>query len=388
MKITVPAARVRQGDLCLYTTSLTVKQLIEKDFYSIDRLDHEQGKGYQRLLQDNRANRLAKYISEGQDSGDVFLPTSVFLATEADIPFNADNNTITFDTNDIKGSDGKKGFNVVDGQHRIEGLRRAADNDPRVLNFEVPVNIAYKLPFLHQMCHFLIVNTTQKSVDKGIEQQIISRLTENKDIEAGPRLPKWIQTIVDREEIDKAYKLVRYLNDTSGSPWEGKILMAGQVAKKFPNTTTNQASFVSLIDKYIMTANHPLRLTVEDPEKQRKIITNYWIAISNLLEPDPELEDAAKTNLYQYAGTLIFSMFSMPFFYKITSANEGYTVKTMEKYLKKCFENITGEYELLGTPTWWMPNIGHATAINAGVATKISSAMTVALNKSDGDIIV
>ncbi len=388
MKITVPAARVRQGNLSLYTTSLTVRQLMEKGFYSIDHLDHEENKGYQRLLQKSRAKKLANYIIDGQEAKDAFLPTSVFLATSANIPFNEKNNTITFNINDLKGSDGSKGFNVVDGQHRIEGLKIAAEKEPRVLDFEIPVNIAYNLPFLHQMCHFLLVNTTQKSVDKGVEQQIISRLTELKGLTEGITLPKSIQKMVDKGEVEKAYNMVKYLNETKDSPWYKKILMVDQLSKEHSNRTSKQKSFVALVDKYVITANHPLRLAVEDSRKEQIIFLNYWKAIANLLEPDTNLPNGSKTNLYQYGGILLFSMFSLPFFYKITSVNENYTVETMEKYLKKCFENMEGEYELLGTPNGWMPGIGQAGAINAGIASKISAVMTTALNKSDGDIVV
>ena len=51
----------------------------------------------------------------------------------------------------------------------------AAQKDPRVLTFEVPVNSAGDLSYIAQMCHFLIVNTTQKSVDKAVEQKIMAR---------------------------------------------------------------------------------------------------------------------------------------------------------------------------------------------------------------------
>ena len=44
--------------------------------------------------------------------------------------------------------------------------------------FEIPVNIAVNLDDISQMCHFLMVNTTQRSVDKSIEQQIVARLTK------------------------------------------------------------------------------------------------------------------------------------------------------------------------------------------------------------------
>ena len=170
--ITRPAALVRQGSLKLYATSLTVSDLQRPNFYTIKKLDPDEGgQGYQRLLNEGRAKRLADYLIDGQAEKDAFLPTSIFLATNKDIPFNSSNNTITFEVDEIGP------FNVVDGQHRIAGLVLAAEKNPELLQFEIPVNIGVNLDDISQMCHFLIVNTTQRSVDKAIEQQIVARLT-------------------------------------------------------------------------------------------------------------------------------------------------------------------------------------------------------------------
>jgi hypothetical protein len=54
-------------------------------FYSVETLDPSNDKGFQRLLNTARAKKLADYIAKGQDSKDVFLPTSVFLATNKSI---------------------------------------------------------------------------------------------------------------------------------------------------------------------------------------------------------------------------------------------------------------------------------------------------------------
>jgi hypothetical protein len=78
-------------------------------------------------------------------------------------------------------------FSVVDGQHRVEDLRMAAEKDPRVHDFQIPVVIAVELSKLEQMCHFLIVNTTQKSVDTSVEQRIYARLSAALDVEEFPR---------------------------------------------------------------------------------------------------------------------------------------------------------------------------------------------------------
>src|ERR1700730_1492228 len=219
-KIHIPAARIQQGSLVLYSTALKVKELMSENFYNVETLDPADGndKGYQRLLNIARAKKLADYIIKGQDSQDAFLPTSIFLATDKSIEFNDDNHTIEFDTSVIGP------FSVVDGQHRLEGLKMAAQKDDRVLDFEVPVNIAINLPTIAQMCHFLIVNTTQKSVDKSVEQRLIARLTEALNLEDLPSLPKWILRTVERGEVEKAIKIVDYLNKMDDSPWKGKIL--------------------------------------------------------------------------------------------------------------------------------------------------------------------
>src|SRR3712207_2589931 len=130
-KLRIPAARVRQGALTLYATSMKVKDLLSDGFYSVETLDPEDtnDKGYQRLLNISRAKKLADYIVKGQDSHDAFLPTSVFLATDKSIDFNEEDNTIEIDTASVGP------FSVVDGQHRLEGLRMAAEKDQRVHDF-------------------------------------------------------------------------------------------------------------------------------------------------------------------------------------------------------------------------------------------------------------
>lgn len=165
---------------------MRVRDLVSEGFYSVETLDpiNPNDKGYQRLLNTSRAKKLADYVVKGQDSKDAFLPTSVFLATDRNIEFDEHDHTIEIDT-DLVGP-----FSVVDGQHRLEGLKMAAERDDRVLSFEVPVNIAINLPKIAQMCHFLIVNTTQKSVDKAVEQRIIARLSDALDVEDLPSLPR------------------------------------------------------------------------------------------------------------------------------------------------------------------------------------------------------
>jgi len=364
-KIHIPAARIHQGGLVLYATTLRVSDLISENFYNVETLDpaDPDDKGYQRLLNIARAKRLADYIIKGQDSQDAFLPTSVFLATDKSIPYNEQNHTIEFDTSAV-GS-----FSVVDGQHRLEGLKMAAQKDARVLNFEVPVNIAINLPPIAQMCHFLIVNTTQKSVDKSVEQRIIARLTDALTVEDLPSLPKWILRTVEKGEVERAIKYVDYLNETEDSPWLGKIKMANAVTE---NGTINQRSFVKTIVKYVLTANNPISI-IRDFDKEKRIFLNYWKAICS------NLDDGDSETLYKYGGVELFCRFSIPFFMKLQDRG-SFTVPTMEKLLKGCFENVDGDYAGVGHPDWWKTG-GQAGRLNAGALGVVCQEMTKALHK-------
>jgi DGQHR domain-containing protein len=364
-KIIIPAARVRQGGLVLYATALKVKDLISEDFYSVETLDPEDtdDKGYQRLLNKARAKKLADYIVQGQDSQDAFLPTSVFLATDKSIDFNENNNTIEIDTA-LVGP-----FSVVDGQHRLEGLKMAAHKDARVLDFETPVNIAINLPKIAQMCHFLIVNTTQKSVDKSVEQRIIARLSDALDVEDMPSLPRWILKTVERGEVEKAIRFVDYLNETDGSPWKGKILMANADGD---GATINQRSFVKAIVKYVLTANNPLA-SFSDFDREKKIFLNYWKAVASLLD------DGNATVLYKYNGVELFCKFSIPFFTTLLD-RKSFTVATMEELLSTCFNNVEGDYAGVGHPDWWAKG-NKASFLNAGAINVVSQEMSKALHK-------
>ena len=365
-KITRPASLVKQGDLILYATSLKVSDLLIPNFYSIERLDPENAneKGYQRLLNKGRAKKLADYIVAGQETKDAFLPTSIFIATDKNIAFNPTNNTIEIDIDEVGP------FNVVDGQHRVEGLKMAAEKDQRVLEFEVSVNIAIKLPVIAQMCHFLIVNTTQKTVEEGVAQRIRARLTRALELEEIPNLPKWILNSVQKGEDEKALQYVDFLNTNNESPWYNKIRMANEENSE---GSINQKSFVKAIKKYILVANNPV-INTETEDRQHKIFLNYWKAITNIIGTDEPIV------LFKYNGVELFCKFCVPFFNKIINIGD-YKVSTMQTLLEQVFDNIEGDGTGVGHTDFWGKS-STASGLNTGALSKINNEMVKALHKS------
>lgn len=366
-----PAALIRQGNLRIYATSLRVRDLRQPNFYKIDTLDTDEGTGYQRILNETRAKRLADYLLEGHKAAEAFLPTSIFLATDQPIPFDATRNLLCIDHETIGG------FNVVDGQHRIRGLVLAAEREPSLDDFEVPANIAVNLDDISQMAHFLIVNTTQRSVDKAIEQQIVARLTSLINFEKTPVLPKWIQRQVDKGEDARAISIVQYLNDDKESPWQGKIRMAND--EREADTTINQKSFVVSLKKFVLTPSNPISGEHWSVEKQRKVLSNYWRAISSLLVEDGDSDTSV---IFKTNGLQLFHSASPAIFLHLSNLQD-FKTETIKKLLERAFSYLPTEYIGLSSPAFWKRG-SSASGINQAAIRKFATALATAIHAQPG----
>jgi DGQHR domain-containing protein len=371
MIIKRPAVRVIQGNLIFFATSFKVSHLMQQNFYRVDKLDVEdKHSGFQRILDENRAKKLANYLEQGIERGDAFLPTSVFLATDKKIAFDEAKNELLIDLDQI-GS-----FNVVDGQHRIEGLKIAAERNPKIAEFEISANIAVDLDDITQMAHFLIVNTTQRSVDKSVEQQIIARLTEMVDVKDIPTLPRWIERLVQKGEDSVALKIANYLNTEKDSPWFGKIKMANETNS---DTSINQKSFVNIIKDHILSASNPIN-SITDTDKMNQIIKNYWRAISSLLQNGEQ-----ETVLYKTIGLEIFSMVSITMFHKLL-AQGNFKEETIKKEFQKAFEVLPSDFQQIRFPQWWQRGQS-ASNINKSAARKIAHEISKAMSSNENGVI-
>jgi len=364
LSITRPAAPIKQIGMKLYSTSMRVGDLLMENFISIERLDPSKpgNKGYQRVLNLTRAKKLAEYLINGIDTGDAFLPTSILIATEKDVLFDKKRNTITINPETMGP------FNVVDGQHRFEGLRIAAHLDGRLRDFEIPVNIASGLDMTAQMAHFLIVNTTQKSVEKGVEQRIYARLTSMIDLQHIPTLPKWIQRIMERGEDERALLLIDHLNSQFESPWYQKIEVPGRPAK---SPTIQQSSFVTSIKRHLLTPSNPFMAQAADIEKQKKILTNYWIAIAEILD------DGQPSVLFKTIGVELFLRFSTALFMKLDG---DYKIHSIQEKLRSTFESIDGDYADVGYPEFWHSGTGKAGGLNSVAIGNLNKELHAALH--------
>lgn len=367
MIIKRPASKIKQGSLTLFATSLRVQDLKLPNFFKIDKLDSGQGTGYQRVLNEGRAKRLSEYLLDGHKEKEAFLPTSIFLATDKLLPFDQATNTISIDTEKVGA------FNVVDGQHRIRGLILASEKDSDFNAFEVPVNIAIDLDEISQMCHFLIVNTTQRSVDIAIEQQIVARLTEMVQFEKMPILPRWIQRQVDKGEDQRALALVNFLNTSADSPWKGRVRMANDEDES-GSSAVSQKSFVTSLKKYVLVPSNAITGPTMTLERQQKVLLNYWRAIKTLLvDNDQVVSVAFRTN-----GLELFHGASPAVFLHLAN-RQDFKEDTIKSLLSHAFDNLPSEFLGMGQPQFWHRG-STASGLNRAAIRKYANSLAAAIN--------
>ena len=368
-EIRKPAVPLKQGQHTLYFTTFTVRDFMRDGFYRVDHLDVAGGEGMQRLLNERRTKQFGADFAEAHKAGKASLPTSVFLATEGGIDFDADTKEIVFNT---ETQAGVCPFDVVDGQHRIKGLCAAVENAKdnnnhdtnELLDFPVSVIVAPDMNEVQRMLQFVVVNTKQQKVATGVKQHIIARFTEMDGVEELPYIPLWLKREIAKGDDARALEIVKHLNQDEKSPWHNLIQFADD-ARPAKHFAVKQSVIVSAIKKYLLTQNHMLEYITQDYDKQHIILTNYWVAVRNLfVEKDG---DPRQSVAFKSIGLVFFLSIASPLLQLLARRGKSYTVEAF----MQGFEDVASQYEHhteVMTPLFWKKGSGASSLNRAAVA--------------------
>ncbi|WP_074405802.1 DGQHR domain-containing protein [Aquimarina megaterium] len=138
---------VSQGDHRFYTLTIPSEVLAKTCFVSTR--DDNPTDGFQRLLDEKRAQSIADYIDNGMGT----IPTAIVLSAqnEAELEIISKGKTVKF-------KEHPKAFLVLDGQHRVYGFSKAKSS------VRVPVVIYNGLNRRDESRIFIDINTQQKPV--------------------------------------------------------------------------------------------------------------------------------------------------------------------------------------------------------------------------------
>lgn len=191
--------------------------------------------GIQRPLNKDRVKEISGYVN----TVDACFPTAVILAVNGECASYDENNKILTLNNVPEPSEGgeviiyKNIAKVLDGQHRIEGLRNNTKNEV----FDVNVSIFIDADIADQGYLFSTVNLAQTKVNKSLVYDLFG-LAKTRSPQ---RTCHNIAVALDKNESSPFFKKIKRL----GVSTEGRF-----------NETITQATFVESLIRYICKDRH------------------------------------------------------------------------------------------------------------------------------------
>lgn len=159
-QITFPALKIKQPIGEFYIGVMSHKDLVNISYADVREMENELDRylGIQRKLSPKRVNELQKYVT----TLDATFPTAIILAVQGSCA-SWDNSKAQLTLN----STSKVKFNeiakILDGQHRIEGLKNYDKDD-----FEINVAVFVEADIAEQANIFATVNLAQTKVNKSL----------------------------------------------------------------------------------------------------------------------------------------------------------------------------------------------------------------------------
>jgi DGQHR domain-containing protein len=277
--VTYPCLRIRQWGYgkgvkptYIYVTAIPLKDLWNAD---IDRWSRENRYGYQRPPVEARfktgRESIVTYLLEELGT----FPTSVLINVRNDLIYTSKVKVSDeIELGEVTIPDGAK-IIIIDGQHRIEALKRACGEKPELENYPLPVSLMNLKDKFDEMVHFYIVNSRQKGIPTDLVYKQLQIFSEK--IALGER--EWLKKAIlgpKERMIALATYVVDFLNEEPESPFSGRIQYVGETRE--PHHLVRDFTLTQYISKIL----RERALSGLDPVVLARLLAEYWSAIKEL----------------------------------------------------------------------------------------------------------
>lgn len=162
---------ITQGQHKFYTLTMP-SEVLARTCYIVSR-DEDPVEGFQRILDEKRAQEIANYIDNGLGT----VPSSIVLSAQedADLQYDSRGKRISFKSM-------RRAFLIIDGQHRVYGFSKAKTN------LRVPVVIYDDLNKREESRLFIDINSKQKGVPSELLLDIKKLAEYESDVETRLRI--------------------------------------------------------------------------------------------------------------------------------------------------------------------------------------------------------
>lgn len=257
----------------IYVAILTAGELTEKS--DIDRWSKDDREGYQRPVSEARILKgkksVVRYLTDQMGT----FPTSILLSIREQVKFTPETKIAeNIVLGNLEIPENAKLW-IIDGQHRVEGLKAAIRNRQVFEDYPVMASILVLPDRFDEMLFFHIVNNTAKSVPTDLAfrhlQSMVTRM---------PHMPDWISNYIDLRDLRKgtAATIVDILAENPESPWKGRIAYLDEDFVE-PQHIIKDSTMISYIANKILTETTFHYMKVDDVSD---LLIAYWSAIAEL----------------------------------------------------------------------------------------------------------
>lgn len=270
----VDAIQMTQAGHRIFVTALTAEQLTKMtivDPYNSSLKPGDPKQGYQRPPERSRITRIGTYLIK--EHGDGLYPNAVLLGSRQPLLFDGMSNRLELSNDPF--------LRVIDGQHRIEGLRYAIceKQESHLAFLPIPTVIVEIQDRTEEMNQFRIINGTAKSVRTDLVNSILTAIAEEHGADAIPEKDLWKVVVT---------KTVDALNRREDSPWKGVLLMPDEVgvaanSGKITRATSAITSIRIIHDWFDQLGFFAGKSLDERAEHLANVLVAYWRAIRSVL---------------------------------------------------------------------------------------------------------
>lgn len=236
-----------------YACTINASEVINR--LEIRRRSDNTDTGIQRDEDKKRIREIEIYLQKPE----AIIPTPIIISASTSAVSVGDDR-LSIDTN------AQTIGHILDGQHRILGLRELQRNAPQKLELiDLLIVFVFEIDIYSEATIFTTINSNQKQVSKSLIYDLFS-LNPDRSIEKS------------------CHEIVKSLNNDEDSPFYRKIKILGK--KIEDSETLSQSAFIDQLIKSLTATNSETRKFYENKEEWalRKIISNAFNAINLALE--------------------------------------------------------------------------------------------------------
>jgi DGQHR domain-containing protein len=238
-----------QKDMTAWLCVLTYSDVVRVSYAARRGIDDEEG-AVQRFLNTTRIKSIKDFILDGG-----MFPNGIILN------WVSENNKLSFSNNKLCLPLSDRAAQLIDGQHRVEGIKAALKEKPSLQDIEIPVLLFNGLSTEECAKIFLSINTEQRPVPKSLVYDLYTVAFKNKDF-----------------ALERARDLAELLNESEDSPYNGLI--------KFPGTGRKQkggvqlSSIINALKKLVKKDDGDFeKFRVSELDRQYAVLANYFTVI-------------------------------------------------------------------------------------------------------------